>query len=408
MTAGNNEAGEQASLDWRAEFHDAALEALYRRTMRMQDAQQLRYGLRVIAVVFLLFIVADFVLLGFGATFLVLATIRLFITLCCLGLTRYFALHPARAQEAGPLNFIYSTVLTGLLISIHLHPGDFGLHISSLVITSLAIYLLLPNRLPWILAWNAFLIAGFLFVALLLEPLTAGMLIRNLLILAFANLLGWLTFSRLNWLQRRQFSLLVEEREVNRRLQREIEERQLLETQLRHMASTDPLTGLANRRHFFELSEREFSRAQREGTALAIAMVDIDLFKGLNDHHGHAVGDLVLTTVANCCASVLRDTDIIGRYGGEEFIIALPQADLDTASAIAERLRHKVTSLRLPMLDEGQRLSVTVGISQVEPGEVRLEQALQRADQALYTGKARGRNCVVVAGDISTSTAARA
>jgi diguanylate cyclase len=408
MTAGNNEAGEEASLNWRAEFHDAALEALYRRTMRMQDAQQLRYGLRVIAVVFLLFIVADYVLLGFGATFLLLATIRLFITLCCLGLTHYFALHPARAQEAGPLNFIYFTVLTGLLISIHLHPGDFGLHISSLVIASLAIYLLLPNRLPWILAWNGFMVAGFLLVALLLEPLTAGMLVRNLLILAFANLLGWLTFSRLNWLQRRQFSLLVEEREVNRRLQKEIEERQLLETQLRHMASTDPLTGLANRRHFFELAEREFSRAQREGTMLAIAMVDIDLFKGLNDHHGHAVGDLVLTTVADCCASVLRDTDIIGRYGGEEFIIALPQANLDTASSIAERLRHKVTSLRLPMLDEGQRLSVTVGISQVEPGEVRLEQALQRADQALYAGKARGRNCVVVAGDISTSTAARA
>ncbi len=150
------------------------------------------------------------------------------------------------------------------------------------------------------------------------------------------------------------------------------------------------------------------TRAQREHTPLAICMIDIDLFKTLNDHHGHAVGDLVLTTVASCCASVLRETDIIGRYGGEEFVIALPQADLETANSIAERLRDKVTSLQLPMLPLGQRLSVTVGISQVAHGETRLEHALQRADEALYAGKSRGRNCVVVAGEAPPAITAKA
>src|SRR5690554_203028 len=174
----------------------------------------------------------------------------------------------------------------------------------------------------------------------------------------------------------------MDERSTNRQLQTEINERQLLESQLRQMASTDPLTGIPNRRHFFELAEREFSRAKREGTPLAICMVDIDMFKTLNDRHGHVVGDRVLASIADCCASVLRDTDIIGRYGGEEFVIALPQADLETASAIAERLRYKVSILQLPMLEGSERLSVTVGISQVEPGETRLELALQRADAA--------------------------
>lgn len=408
MTAGKNEARVGASLNWRAEFNDAALEALYRRTMRLQDAQQLRYALWLIAATFLLFIAADYVLLGASGTFLILAATRVGVTLCCLVLARYITRHPAQAHRPLPLNLVYFAVISGLLLTIFLHPGSVGLHISSIVVACLTIYLLVPNRLTWILAWNSYLSFGFILLALLWKPLAPGMLASALMIIAFANLMGWLTFSRLNRLQRRQFALLMDERDVNRQLQSEIEERQMLEAQLRHMASTDPLTGIANRRHFFELAERELIRAQREHTPLAICMVDIDLFKTLNDHHGHAVGDLVLTTVASCCASVLRETDIIGRYGGEEFVIALPQADLETATFIAERLRDKVSALQLPMLPLGQRLSVTVGISQVAPGETRLEPALQRADEALYTGKSRGRNCVVVAGGAPPAITAKA
>lgn len=408
MTAGKNEAREGASLDWRDEFHDSALEALYQRTMQRQDAQQLCYALWLIAAIFLLFIVADYVLLGAGAEFLGLVAIRISVALCCLALARLISLHPAQAHQPLPLNLIYFAAITGLLLSILLHPGSIGLHISSIVMACLTIYLLVPNRLPWILFWNGYLACGFLTVAVLWKPLSPGMLVSSALILAFANLVGWLTFSRLNRLQRRQFALLMEERKINRRLQSEIDERQLLEAQLRHMASTDPLTGIPNRRHFFELAERELNRANRENTPLTICMVDIDLFKTLNDHHGHAVGDLVLTTVAACCASVLRETDIIGRYGGEEFVIALPQADIETANAIAERLRHKVRSLQLPMLDPGHRLSVTVGISRVAADEGRLEPALQRADEALYAGKSRGRNCVVVAGEAPSALTAQA
>ncbi|WP_104204019.1 GGDEF domain-containing protein [Billgrantia saliphila] len=400
--------GTIASLDWRIEFRDPVQETLYRDAMRAQDEQQLRHALWLITVVLLAFCAADQALLRSGNALLTLWFIRGAIALSCMVLALAMASRRVRSHLPILVNTLFFLGISGLLLTLPLNPGSTELHISTMLAASTAIYLLVPNRLPWTLAWNAYLAAGFVTVMTLWSPLTPGMLAISLLLLGFVNLTGGLALIRINRLQRWQFALWMEEHELNRKLQSEIEERRLLEAQLRHLASTDPLTGIANRRRFFELAERELSRAQREQSPLAICMVDIDLFKSLNDHHGHAVGDLVLTTVAACCASVLRETDIIGRYGGEEFVIALPQADHDTALQIAERLRAKVTSLRLPMLNADAHLSVTVGISQVEPGETRLEPALQRADEALYSGKARGRNCVMVAGDAPSPLAAQA
>lgn len=234
--------------------------------------------------------------------------------------------------------------------------------------------------------------------SLISASLPPALVMTSLLLLLFTNLLGWLSITHLKRLKRLQFALLLEERSANRRLKEEIIERKALEARLRYMACTDGLTGVANRRHFFELAAQELRRARRDGTPLAIAMVDVDLFKRLNDRHGHAVGDIVLTRVADCCRSVLRECDIVGRYGGEEFVILLPLADLTTAALVGERLRQRVGSLKLPMLVPETPLSVTVGISQVLPGESRLDPALLRADRALYAGKAAGRDRVVVAG----------
>ena len=405
MAAGNTEFREAPLLDWRAEFQDSTLEALYRRTMLAQDARQLVLALCAISGIFFIFSLADLALVGFNGEFLALLAIRAFVAMSCLSLALAVKLQPALVQQSLPVNLAYFVGISGLLLTIPLHPGTGGLHIATMVVACTTLYLLMPSRLPWILAWNAYLTLGFA-IALGYRPdISLAMLASGLLLLGFANLLGWVTLTRLNCLQRRQFALLIEERNINRQLQAEIDERRQLERQLRIMASTDHLTGIANRRHFFELAERELNRTKREETPLAICMVDIDLFKELNDHHGHAVGDLVLATIASCCASVLRDTDIIGRYGGEEFIIALPQADTATATRIAERLRRKVSGLSLPMLGDTPMLSVTVGISHVAEDEVTLDPAMLRADEALYEGKAQGRNRVVVA-DAPSSRAA--
>ncbi|MCH4561783.1 GGDEF domain-containing protein [Halomonas sp. EGI 63088] len=397
MAAGKTDAGDSAGLNWRAEFQDSALEALFRRTMQAHDACQMRYALWVAAGLFLAFGLTDYGLLGFGNAFFVLIATRTSVALACILLALSLRKRPALAQRPLPINLICLLGISGLLLALPLRPDTPGIQLASMVAASMGLYLFVPNRLPWMLIWNAYLVTGFVTLMLLWAPLPGALLATSLLLLGFVNLLGWMTVKRLSQLQREQFASLLEERAINRQLQAEIEERSQLEERLRYMACTDDLTGIANRRRFFELAERELRRSRRDGSQLVLCMVDIDLFKSLNDRHGHAIGDIVLTTVAGCCQSVLRETDIIGRYGGEEFVIALPQANLHTATSIAERLRERVASLSLPMVPERNPLSVTVGISRVEPGETRLDPALLRADQALYDGKARGRNCVMVA-----------
>lgn len=384
-------------LNWQAEFRDSALEALFLRTLMSYHACQLRVALVVIAGLFLAFALADYTVLGPGRPFMALVGMRLAVVLVCLLLALAIWHRPAVAHWPLPINLVCLVGLSGLLMTIPLRPASDGIHVASVVAASRALYLFIPNRIQWMLAANVYLFLGFLVAIGLWAPLPPGLLLTSLLLLCFVNLLGWMTISRIKRLKREQFALLMEERSANRRLKEEIRERQELEARLRHMACTDGLTGIANRRHFFERAEQELRRARRDGTPLALCMVDVDLFKQLNDRHGHAVGDRVLSTVAGCCQAVLRNSDVLGRYGGEEFVIALPLADLGTAAAIAERLREKVSALKLPMLGDATPLTVTVGISRVEEGESRLDPALLRADRALYEGKARGRNCVVVA-----------
>ncbi|MCG6657925.1 GGDEF domain-containing protein [Halomonas campisalis] len=399
MAAGTTDTADTktaSALDWRAEFRDPAREALFRRTMQSHDACQMRVAFSVVAALFLAFSLNDYSLVGSDAPFPALLVMHLTVAAVCLPAAWSVWNRPALAHRLLPVNLVCLVGISGLLLAIPLKPDSTGIHLASMVVASMVLYLFVPNRLPWLLGWNAYLFVGFVVATWLWVTVPPGMMATSLLLLGFVNLLGWLTVTRLSRLQRMQFASLLEEREANRQLHAEIAERTQLEEQLRQMASTDELTGIANRRYFFELAERELRRARRDDSPLAICMVDIDLFKNLNDRHGHAVGDRVLTAVAACCQSVLRETDIIGRYGGEEFVIALPQANLQTATAIAERLREKVARLSLPMVGDEERLSVTVGISLIEKDEVRLDDALQRADKALYDGKARGRNCVVV------------
>lgn len=396
MAAGCKDTRTNPRLNWRTEFRDSVVETAYQRSMQSHDACQMRYAMLVSAGLLLTFCVSDYHLLGFSDSFLWLLAIRLMVTSACLLLAWAVWRRPALSQHATPVNVVCLLAIGGLLATIPTRPELTGVHLASVVAASMALYLFVPNRWHWILINNATLVVGFIVTMLLWSPISSGMMATVLLLLAFLNLLGGLAVTQLNRLRREQFASLIAEREANHRLQAEIEERCQLEGQLRQLAATDDLTGIANRRRFFELAEHELKRSLRDKTPLALCMIDIDLFKRLNDQHGHATGDRVLASVAACCQTVLRDTDIIGRYGGEEFVMALPNADLHTAIVIAERLRVAVAELSLPMIEKPISLSVTVGIGRVEPGETQLDPAMMRADQALYEGKASGRNCVVV------------
>jgi len=180
-------------------------------------------------------------------------------------------------------------------------------------------------------------------------------------------------------------------------LEREIDARKRAEAELQRLAITDPLTNAYNRRYFFEVTAQELERSRRHTSNLSIAMLDLDHFKDINDNYGHVVGDQALRTMADCFRSNLRQTDILGRYGGDEFAVLMPETGQAKAQKMAERLRKRlISSLRKTNLFSAP-LTVSVGIYAYSSGsEISVEEFVDRADQALYHAKEAGRNRVVV------------
>ena len=165
---------------------------------------------------------------------------------------------------------------------------------------------------------------------------------------------------------------------------------------LDRLATTDPLTGVLNRRHYIELMTREQRRAERYGTTYSVLMVDIDRFKGVNDRFGHQIGDQAIRTVAQVGRTMLRPTDLMARYGGEEFIVTLTHTDMPGAITVAERLRQTVSDAAVPTPDGALNVTVSVGIS-THRKPVPLDRIIGAADRALYQAKASGRNRVCAA-----------
>ena len=163
---------------------------------------------------------------------------------------------------------------------------------------------------------------------------------------------------------------------------------------LNQLATTDSLTGIANRRHFFDHGEREFSRAIRYGKQLSAMMLDIDHFKQVNDVYGHAAGDRVLQQLASLLLASLRQEDLLGRYGGEEFAILLPETPLSYSLAAAERLRQAVADFPFQVGDEILRITISAGVASLQDGCPTIYALLDQADQALYAAKQSGRNRV--------------
>jgi diguanylate cyclase (GGDEF)-like protein len=165
--------------------------------------------------------------------------------------------------------------------------------------------------------------------------------------------------------------------------------------QLAHLARHDPLTGLGNRRSLQQDLGVLHARSQRYGRRFALAMCDIDRFKAYNDTHGHQAGDQALRAVAATIAQEVRGGDGVYRYGGEEFLVVLPEQTLATALVAVERVRSAVERLAIPQpaAGPGGRLTLSAGIAAFDPGDaITAEALLQRADAALYRAKAAGRN----------------
>ena len=170
----------------------------------------------------------------------------------------------------------------------------------------------------------------------------------------------------------------------------------LRERELEVLIGTDPLTGVANRRVFFERLDAELARSRRHGNALSLLMVDVDHFKSINDRHGHQVGDVVLADIATGLRDTLRTADVVARYGGEEFSIILPETGLEEATRAAERVRAAIAAHRFPVAAGAVQVTVSVGVACMQPEEA-ADQLVFRADAALLDAKRSGRDRVTLA-----------
>ncbi len=164
---------------------------------------------------------------------------------------------------------------------------------------------------------------------------------------------------------------------------------------IRELAITDGLTGIYVRRYLLERLNEEIPRARRHNLKLSILMIDLDHFKECNDAYGHLVGDIVLKDIAKIMKEHIRQVDLVGRYGGEEFVIALPDTDKSSAAHVADRIRQSVERHKFKAYDEIIAITISVGVATCPEDGDEVAELIDRADQALYKAKAEGRNKVV-------------
>lgn len=191
--------------------------------------------------------------------------------------------------------------------------------------------------------------------------------------------------------------------EANRQLEEKLKEIESLQVVLLEQAIRDPLTGLFNRRFLNEALGRELARAEREGYPICFILMDLDGFKKINDTYGHAAGDVVIQNFANQLKRMTRAGDIVCRYGGEEFLLVLPNTPVPYASQIAERLRHDFENSGISFAGFHVKTTTSCGISEFPSNGVSAEKVLAAADMALYSAKEQGRNRVVLCSDTAAS-----
>jgi diguanylate cyclase (GGDEF)-like protein len=195
-------------------------------------------------------------------------------------------------------------------------------------------------------------------------------------------------------------SLAVFELSVTRALEHRhlLRENARLFAEVQRLAMTDPLTGLYNRHKLDEALSAEVERGQRYNRPLSAIMIDLDDLKEINDAHGHPVGDQVLMDVAEGIRSQIRRVDIATRYGGDEFLVLLPEADMGEAQAVADRIKEKIISIAI---EDEQKISASFGVAELSSEMESADGFLSTVDQALYSAKRAGGGCIRVASSIN-------
>ena len=380
----------------RAEFRDAQTEQAFRRHVQPSTARHLRIALAIWAILLLLFGLLDYQALGLTDGFYLLMGLRLLQAAIIVGLMRLIARRPDYATWGVPLTLTEIIGFPLLFAVFFVRPDIAGWNVGVITIVLISIYVFVPNRLVLNNLVAAFGLTGTI-LCLAIRGSTAETLVSLTVLMLLPVATGYVAARRLQMVQRQEFALVQQLTSSNLELTQEIERRKQLEAELQRQATTDPLTGLFNRRQYEMLFRRERERCARQGGSMVLGIADLDHFKQINDTHGHDLGDQALQHVAQIFTRALRHSDVVGRFGGEEFILLLPDTQMEQASVVVERLREELEATPLVAGGLTIRLTATFAITPVKVEDEGIEAIIRRADQGLYEGKRAGRNRVIAA-----------
>lgn len=379
---------------WSGEFADRITEQTYREHVEKATASSLIVALRIWATLLVLFGLLDYLALGMSEGFIHLLSTRLLAAGLLLLLAWRLRSRPRLATEGYAVTALEVVGFFLFFLIYFVRPDIVSWNIGVTLIILISLYIFIPNRVVLSNIGAAFGIAGTIY-SIALRDAELTLLVGLTFVLLFPAIIGYAAGLRLQKGQRQQYALFIETVRVNQALQEEIKRREHLELELKIQATTDPLTGLFNRRQYESLFQRELERVRRHVVALSLCVVDLDHFKKINDEHGHDAGDQVLKQVSRLFVDTLRNTDIVGRFGGEEFILLLPDTDLRCALLVLGRLRERLQSACVPVEGLSLQITATFAVTEVTNLDVCIEDVIRRADRALYDGKKSGRNCVV-------------
>ncbi|MGE4542938.1 MAG: GGDEF domain-containing protein [Pedobacter sp.] len=377
---------------WTLRFFDKALEEAYREDDFFKSLKKFRSTCLETAFLYAIFGILDGVILPDQKE---ICWIIRFCFVCPLLIGSYFFSFSKQYRKFKVANtlLVGSFISVGIIamISIAPSPGDY-LYYAGLLLCSMFFYGRIPDHIiSNCLSWGTF--GLYLIAAVLFTDTPTKVLFSNTFIYFFFNIAGmFVCYSlelsrRLDYLQR-----LTIERQAGQ-LERALREKEQERQRAEELSLQDPLTGLANRRHFFYVADKAYERKLRYRHSLSIMLLDIDHFKGVNDTFGHGVGDQVLQKVAVIIAGSIRKSDLACRYGGEEFAVLLPDTDVHTARQLGHRLLRSIEQTTIT-LESGQVfISASMGIAGLTERESAPPSVLlERADQVLYQAKNAGRN----------------
>ena len=363
-------------------LEDQGLEQKYNEAYLQENIAVTRISLWVWQLANIALVSMDYLFFGFGRMFFLMLFVRAAVFIYC-GFVIHQLTKITEVHRFERILFFCTLIGAGVFLLINYNrPATYLHHTVIDVVGLLCLYLLFPNRFLFRLIPALFLTIGSLALYLFIKTnISAVIIVVTFIGYTLTNFLGLLVSARLYSARRKEFLSRISEQAAQEKLAR--------------LALQDELTGIANRRNFYRQAEAEFAYFKRSRHPLSVLMIDIDHFKKVNDKFGHSVGDAVLVQFAAFVSSLVRQEDLFGRVGGEEFAVLLREAHTEQAMEIGRRICDGAAELSIPGAEADAWYTVSIGVASACLQDDSFESLLNRADKSLYEAKQAGRNRVV-------------